>query len=94
MTCDLRTKFVVGKHGLLCLQPEKIKIPVQCHDGEEDAMEGLADPKVNPCCFHLALPTPAPAPTSLLLPSPIALHQHAAQVAATVCRSQISMCCL
>ncbi|DBA68944.1 hypothetical protein WJX79_005797 [Trebouxia sp. C0005] len=26
-------------------KPEQIKIPVQCHDGEEDAMEGLADPK-------------------------------------------------
>lgn len=26
-------------------KPEKIKVPVQCHDGEEDKMEGLADPK-------------------------------------------------
>lgn len=34
-----------------CLQPEKIQVPVQCHDGEEDSMEGLADPKVNPCCI-------------------------------------------
>ena len=43
----------------VCVQPEQIKVPVQCHDGEEDAMEGLADPKVTysvtPCCtlsFH------------------------------------------
>lgn len=31
---------------LMHMQPENIKIPVQCHDGEEDKMEGLADPKV------------------------------------------------
>lgn len=30
------------------VQPEKIQVPVQCHDGEEDKMEGLADPKVDP----------------------------------------------
>lgn len=30
-----------------CLQPEKISVPVQCHDGEDDKMEGLADPKVS-----------------------------------------------
>lgn len=31
-----------------CMQPEKISVPVQCHNGEDDKMEGLADPKVSP----------------------------------------------
>jgi len=61
--------------GLLCLQPEKIKIPVQCHDGEEDAMEGLADPKVNPCCSHIALLNSVPpCCSSHLLPYTSTLH--------------------
>lgn len=36
------------------VQPEKIKVPVQCHDGEEDKMEGLADPKVIALSTHPA----------------------------------------
>ncbi len=45
-------------------------------------------------CFERArfkLPTLPPL-SPLLLLSPIALHQHAAQLAAAVCRSPISMC--
>ena len=36
------------KKGVMCatLQPEKISVPVQCHVGEEDKMQGFADPKV------------------------------------------------
>lgn len=33
-------------------------------------MEGLADPKVNPCCFHIPLPNPAPTPTATIQLSP------------------------
>ena len=30
------------------MQPEAIKVPVQVHAGDEDAMKGLSDPEVTP----------------------------------------------
>ena len=30
------------------VQPEAIKVPVQVHAGDEDAMKGLSDPEVTP----------------------------------------------